>query len=88
MIYDTIIYNINLMEVKAKVNPRFVNQIPDEILNDTKLKALVSYLPKNYNFEIYKSVHRIKSIGKPQANIFLQFPEGLLLYACMISDIL
>ena len=48
------------MEIKPKVNPRFMNQIPESILNDPKLKALVSYLPKNYNFEIYKSVHRIQ----------------------------
>jgi 2-(3-amino-3-carboxypropyl)histidine synthase len=48
---------------------------------------MISFLPANYNFEILKSVHRIRQIGK-DAKVFLQFPEGLLLYACMISDIL
>lgn len=33
--------------------------IPEEILRDPKLQAAVAILPANYNFEIYKTVHRL-----------------------------
>ncbi len=38
-----------------------LNQIPDEILNDPKLKEAINVLPKNYNFEIPKTIWKIKS---------------------------
>lgn len=66
---------------------RFVKQqVPDEILNDKALNAAISALPANYNFEIHKTVWRIKQAGAK--TVALQFPEGLLLYACTIADIL
>ena len=37
------------------------NQIPSEILNDAKLNLAIDVLPKNYNFEIHKTVWRIKT---------------------------
>ena len=43
-------------------------------------------MPSNYNFEIHKTIHRIRS--SEAKNIALQFPEGLLLFAPLISDIL
>lgn len=62
------------------------HQIPANILNDAELKADIDQLPSNYNFEIHKSVWRI---NKTEAKrVALQFPEGLLLYACTIADIL
>lgn len=60
--------------------------IPDEILNDAKLIQAMSVLPSNYNFEIQKTVWRLKSKAAKRAG--LQFPEGLLAYSCIISDIL
>eukprot|EP01137_Pigoraptor_chileana_P012524 Opistho-2@64985 len=65
---------------------KFANQVPDEIINDAKLNAAISLLPSNYNFEIHKTVWRIKSTGSKC--VALQFPEGLLMYACTIADIL
>lgn len=65
---------------------RTAMHVPDSILQDVELNAAVSILPPNYNFEIHKTVWRIK-----QANakcVALQFPEGLLLFACTISDII
>ena len=65
---------------------RTATHIPDSILQDVELNAAISILPSNYNFEIHKTVWRIK-----QANakcVALQFPEGLLLFACTISDII
>ncbi|KAJ8560266.1 hypothetical protein K7X08_004324 [Anisodus acutangulus] len=66
---------------------RFVkNQIPDSILNDAALNAAISLLPQNYNFEIHKCVWRVRTSGAKC--VALQFPEGLLMYSLIISDIL
>ncbi|KAH6825286.1 diphthamide synthesis DPH2 family protein [Perilla frutescens var. hirtella] len=66
---------------------RFVkNQIPDSILNDAALNAAISLLPPNYNFEIHKIIWRVRSTNATR--IALQFPEGLLMYSLVISDIL
>lgn len=61
-------------------------QVPDHILNNAALAAAMSVLPVNYNFEIHKTVWRIQQAGAKQ--VALQFPEGLLMYACTIADIL
>lgn len=42
-------------------------------------------LPSNYNFEIKKTVWRVRQAGARR--VALQFPEGLLLFACTIADI-
>mmetsp|Transcript_48888 Transcript_48888/g.122992 ORF Transcript_48888/g.122992 Transcript_48888/m.122992 type:complete len:461 (+) Transcript_48888:80-1462(+) len=65
---------------------RVQQQISRELLDDPILKALVGALPSNYNFEIYKTIERLRS--KKAKRVALQFPEGLLLYSCLISDIL
>ncbi|CAD5215330.1 unnamed protein product [Bursaphelenchus okinawaensis] len=46
----------------------------------------ISILPQNYTFEIPKTIWKIKATGSKI--VALQFPEGLLLYSCIISDIL
>lgn len=43
-------------------------------------------LPWNYNFEIRKTIWRVRQAGSKR--VALQFPEGLLLYSCVISDII
>ncbi|KAL7596706.1 hypothetical protein Lser_V15G29960 [Lactuca serriola] len=66
---------------------RFIkNQIPDSIINDPALNAAIALLPSNYSFEIHKSVWRIRSTGAKR--VALQFPEGLLMYSLVISDII
>ncbi len=62
------------------------NRIPDKILNDPELARDSSVLPQNYNFEIPKTVWRLKS--SEASKVALQFPEGLALYATTIADIL
>lgn len=66
--------------------PRLLNQVPPEILNDPELKAAMELLPSNYSFEVPKTIHRIRSLGAKR--VALQMPEGLLLFATTISDIL
>ncbi|KAF1991703.1 diphthamide biosynthesis protein 1 [Aulographum hederae CBS 113979] len=65
---------------------RTLNNIPPEILNDPDIIAAIALLPSNYAFEIPKTIHRIRTSGAKK--IALQFPEGLLLFATTISDIL
>lgn len=65
---------------------RLLNQIPPDILNDPSINDAISLLPSNYSFEIHKTIHRIRSSASKK--IALQFPEGLLLFATTISDII
>lgn len=50
-------------------------------------------LPSHYNFEIHKSIWRILAY-KDEINkhenfvVTLQFPEGLMLFACVLADII
>jgi len=60
--------------------------VPPEILNDPDIIAALTLLPPNYSFEIPKTIHRIRTSGSKK--VALQFPEGLLLFATTISDIL
>ena len=64
----------------------YLFQIPDDILKNDELNKAIGILPSNYNFEIHKTVWRIRQAKA--RNVALQFPEGLLMYSCIISDIL
>ena len=48
---------------KKKVSRRLgANQIPDEILNNKVLNdAIAKLLPKNYNFEIHKTIFKVNT---------------------------
>ncbi|KAI9804643.1 MAG: Diphthamide biosynthesis protein 1 [Piccolia ochrophora] len=65
---------------------RVLNQIPASIRDDPSINEAIALLPPNYNFEIQKTIHRIRSTSSTK--VALQFPEGLLLFATTISDIL
>ncbi|KAF8453485.1 putative diphthamide biosynthesis protein [Terfezia claveryi] len=66
---------------------RTLNAIPHEILHDPALAAAAStLLPSNYNFELPKTIWHIRKSGARR--IALQMPEGLLLFACTLSDII
>lgn len=65
---------------------RVLNQIPTDITQDSDINDAIALLPSNYSFEIHKTIHRIRSAGSKK--VALQFPEGLLLFATTISDIL
>ncbi|KAF4510915.1 hypothetical protein G6O67_002763 [Ophiocordyceps sinensis] len=71
---------------KPRRRPRLLNQVPREILDDAQLQEAMALLPANYNFEIAKTIHRIRSSGSRR--VALQMPEGLLLFATTISDML
>ncbi|XP_074045299.1 2-(3-amino-3-carboxypropyl)histidine synthase subunit 1 [Macrotis lagotis] len=65
---------------------RLANQIPTEILDDLQLQEAVRALPSNYNFEIPKTIWRVRQAQAKK--VALQMPEGLLMFACTIVDIL
>ena len=62
------------------------NKIPDDILLNEGLNRALALLPSNYNFEVHKTLWRIRTDGPK--TVALQFPEGLLMYSCVIADIL
>jgi Putative diphthamide synthesis protein len=76
---------VNIRKIAPRMKAR--NAIPDDILLNAELNGAISILPANYNFEIHKIIWRIKSDNAIH-RVSLQFPEGLLLYACVISDII
>ncbi|XP_016158400.1 PREDICTED: diphthamide biosynthesis protein 1 isoform X2 [Ficedula albicollis] len=61
-------------------------QIPQEILGNAELREAVEALPPNYNFEIPKTIWRIRQAQARK--VALQMPEGLLMFACTIADII
>jgi hypothetical protein len=65
---------------------RVAHQIPHSLLEDRDLARAISVLPGNYNFEVYKTIWRVREAKARMVG--MQFPEGLLMYACIISDIL
>eukprot|EP00968_Pinguiococcus_pyrenoidosus_P008370 scaffold596_cov236-Pinguiococcus_pyrenoidosus.AAC.26 len=50
------------------------------------LESAIQQLPRNYNFEVVKSVSKCRELQA--THVALQMPEGLLMYACVLSDIL
>jgi hypothetical protein len=66
--------------------PVIANQIPESVLGDPLLQAAADQLPKNYTFEIHKTVHHVRKNGAKV--VALQMPEGLQMYACTIADII
>lgn len=75
--------NPNVIVVRAKPegqrktfkpNIRAVNKIPNELLNDPLLNWACDKLPQNYNFEVHKTIWRIRSLNAKR--VALQLPEG------------
>jgi 2-(3-amino-3-carboxypropyl)histidine synthase len=70
----------------ARRRPRTASSVPDALLNDGALNADIALLPANYSFEVHKTVHRVRTAGARR--VALQMPEGLLMYASVLADIL
>lgn len=66
--------------------PVKVTKIPQELLSDPLLNAAIAALPSNYNFEIHKTIWRIREVKAKR--VALQMPEGLLMYVTTIADII
>lgn len=79
-------FHTALVSSRPRRAARAINQIPSEILQDKDLNEAITLLPENYNFEIHKTIWNIRKHGATR--VALQMPEGLLLFACTIADIL
>ena len=77
-------------KVKVFTGNTGASQMPEELANSTGkfsgLDEFIQQLPANYNFEIKKTIQNI--LSNQSKMVALQLPEGLLAYACVISDIL
>ena len=71
---------------KSTFTARKRQTIPDDLLNNPELLELKSVLPMNYNFEIEKSIVKVRN--EKATVVGLQLPEGLLMYACLLGDII
>lgn len=61
-------------------------RIPDKLVNDPVLKDVVEKcLPSNYNFEIHKTIWRIRCLHAKC--VALQMPEGLLRFGTILGEI-
>ncbi|EPQ59384.1 hypothetical protein GLOTRDRAFT_55327, partial [Gloeophyllum trabeum ATCC 11539] len=72
--------------VKSSSAAFVANQIPQDILADAQLNNAIKQLPSNYSFEIHKTIHHIRKNNTKM--VALQMPEGLLMFACTIADII
>ena len=61
-------------------------QAPEYVPPPELVKIIAQTLPVDYEFEIPKTIWRIRSLNAK--NVCLQMPEGLLMYATVIGDIL
>lgn len=60
---------------KGTVRSRTIHKIPQSILEDPELNAAIEALPKNYNFEIHKTIWRVRELKAKR--VALQLPEGM-----------
>ena len=63
-----------------------LRKMPADIAENTDLDAALSVLPNNYSFEVRKTLWRVRKAGAKR--VALQMPEGLLMFACAIGDVL
>ncbi|KAF6003713.1 Diphthamide biosynthesis protein 1 [Cyanidiococcus yangmingshanensis] len=71
--------------VTQRVQPRS-QATAETLLADELLVRSLSALPQNYDFEVAKTVKRIRREGFER--VALQLPEGLQMYACTLVDVL
>lgn len=70
----------------SKIPKRLPNKVPEDILLNPHLNQDIQLLPDNYNFEIHKTIWRIKRQNAKK--VALQMPEGLVMFATVIANIL
>lgn len=56
---------------------RTINKIPQNIIDDPLINEAISVLPQNYNFEMHKTIWRIRELKAKR--VALQMPEGRFL---------
>lgn len=59
---------------KGTARSRTIHKIPQSILDDPQINEAIEALPKNYNFEIHKTIWRVREMKAKR--VALQMPEG------------
>ena len=49
--------------VTGVLQGKVAHQVPDDILNNPEIEKAANQLPQNYNFEIHKTIWRIRNTG-------------------------
>ena len=52
------------LELFLQKNQKMYSKIPEEITQNKFLNLMIEQLPKNYNFEIHKTIWRIENLKK------------------------
>lgn len=68
---------------KGTGKSRTIHKIPQSILEDPEINAAIEALPKNYNFEIHKTIWRIRELKAKR--VALQLPEGKTSHIAIIN---
>lgn len=83
---DAIVVKANTERKVFRPSAKVLNKIPDEISNDPDLIATMQMLPSNYNFELPKTIWRLRQMQAKR--VALQMPEGLTMFAVQLCDII
>jgi len=83
---DAIVVKAKTERKVFRPSAKVLNKIPDEITNDPELIAALKSLPSNYNFELPKTIWRLRQMQAKR--VALQMPEGLTMFAVQLCDII
>lgn len=79
--------NRRTIAVKKEQKISHPSLIPKELLEDEFLNSLIhESLPRNYNFEVHKTIWKIKQTNSKM--VLLQLPEGLIRFGPVLVDIM
>jgi 2-(3-amino-3-carboxypropyl)histidine synthase len=53
-------FHLNQDEIKKRM---IISGVPEKYFNNSQLNQAIAILPSHYNFEIYKTLHRIDSLA-------------------------
>ena len=56
------LHNTRLPQLPGHLLSSLLHQVPADILHNAALNAAIAILPGNYNFEIHKTVWRIRQV--------------------------
>jgi len=83
---DAIVVKAKTERKVFRPSAKVLNKIPDEITNNQDLIAAIQTLPSNYNFELPKTIWRLRQMQAKR--VALQMPEGLTMFAVQLCDII
>ncbi|XP_050537565.1 2-(3-amino-3-carboxypropyl)histidine synthase subunit 1 [Daktulosphaira vitifoliae] len=83
---DAVVVKANTERKVFRPSAKVLNKIPDEIINNPELIAAIQSLPSNYNFELPKTIWRLRQMQAKR--VALQMPEGLTMFAVQLCDII